>query len=230
MYFWFVNLKCSLKKKKKILYISFLLSYLLAVGLECGRIIVYGWRPGGDRAGGQDWIRYGETDPSYPSARLLSISPSHIKSFRPPRSSAIQSSPCTRVHLRRFTFTMRRPTDKVTLWPSKGCAGGPARAGRGSRRSASGCSWPAPAPTTLSRSLTSTQRLFNATCCHPCVQIPITNHVFFSLFILTNKQNFFCMILCSQSTAEDAFHQTEGTLRGGCKFPPPKLGMNLRVR
>ncbi|XP_019751508.1 elongator complex protein 2 [Hippocampus comes] len=39
-------------------------SYLLAVGLECGRIIVYGWRPGGDRAGGQDWIRYGETDPS----------------------------------------------------------------------------------------------------------------------------------------------------------------------
>ncbi|XP_051926545.1 elongator complex protein 2 [Hippocampus zosterae] len=38
--------------------------YLLAVGLECGRIIVYGWRPGGDRAGGQDWIRYGETDPS----------------------------------------------------------------------------------------------------------------------------------------------------------------------
>ncbi|XP_037119720.1 elongator complex protein 2 isoform X2 [Syngnathus acus] len=39
-------------------------SYLLAVGLECGRIIVFGWRPDGDHAGGQDWIRYGETDPS----------------------------------------------------------------------------------------------------------------------------------------------------------------------
>ncbi|XP_057684409.1 elongator complex protein 2 isoform X2 [Corythoichthys intestinalis] len=39
-------------------------SYLLAVGLECGRIVVFGWKPAGDPAGGQDWIRYGETDTS----------------------------------------------------------------------------------------------------------------------------------------------------------------------
>ncbi|XP_077404397.1 elongator complex protein 2 isoform X6 [Vanacampus margaritifer] len=38
-------------------------SYLLAVGLESGRITVYGWRPDEDPAGGQDWIRYGETEP-----------------------------------------------------------------------------------------------------------------------------------------------------------------------
>ncbi|XP_077599517.1 elongator complex protein 2 [Stigmatopora nigra] len=39
-------------------------SYLLAVGLECGRIVVFGWRPARDPPGGQDWIRYGETDSS----------------------------------------------------------------------------------------------------------------------------------------------------------------------
>ncbi|XP_077362438.1 elongator complex protein 2 isoform X2 [Festucalex cinctus] len=39
-------------------------SYLLAVGLECGQIIVYGWRPDGDPAAGRDWIQYGQTDSS----------------------------------------------------------------------------------------------------------------------------------------------------------------------
>ncbi|XP_029919923.1 elongator complex protein 2 isoform X2 [Myripristis murdjan] len=37
-------------------------SYLLAVGLECGRILLYRWSPSQDSAGGQDWASYGETD------------------------------------------------------------------------------------------------------------------------------------------------------------------------
>ncbi|KAM3596864.1 uncharacterized protein V6R79_021827 [Siganus canaliculatus] len=37
-------------------------SYLLAVGLECGRILLYRWSPGQEPAGGQDWSSCGETD------------------------------------------------------------------------------------------------------------------------------------------------------------------------
>uniref|UniRef100_A0A8C4I2U4 Elongator complex protein 2 n=1 Tax=Dicentrarchus labrax TaxID=13489 RepID=A0A8C4I2U4_DICLA len=37
-------------------------SYLLAVGLECGRILLYRWNPGQEPAGGHDWISCGETD------------------------------------------------------------------------------------------------------------------------------------------------------------------------
>ncbi|KAM7373068.1 hypothetical protein PAMP_007950 [Pampus punctatissimus] len=39
-------------------------SYLLAVGLECGRILLYRWSPGQEPAGGHDWGSCGETDTS----------------------------------------------------------------------------------------------------------------------------------------------------------------------
>ncbi|XP_041868544.1 elongator complex protein 2 [Melanotaenia boesemani] len=39
-------------------------SYLLAVGLECGKILLYKWRPGQEAAGGGDWTSCGETDTS----------------------------------------------------------------------------------------------------------------------------------------------------------------------
>lgn len=39
-------------------------SYLLAVGLECGRIRLYRWRPVQDPAGGNDWVSCGETNDS----------------------------------------------------------------------------------------------------------------------------------------------------------------------
>ncbi|KAK2830294.1 hypothetical protein Q5P01_018225 [Channa striata] len=38
--------------------------YLLAVGLECGRILLYRWGPGQKPDGGQDWSSCGETDTS----------------------------------------------------------------------------------------------------------------------------------------------------------------------
>ncbi|XP_015227893.1 PREDICTED: elongator complex protein 2 [Cyprinodon variegatus] len=37
-------------------------SYLLAVGLECGKILLYRWRPCHDGAAGSDWISCAETD------------------------------------------------------------------------------------------------------------------------------------------------------------------------
>ncbi|KAK5603085.1 Elongator subunit elp2 [Crenichthys baileyi] len=37
-------------------------SYLLAAGLECGRILLYRWRPGQEGATGSDWISCGGTD------------------------------------------------------------------------------------------------------------------------------------------------------------------------
>ncbi|XP_040044705.2 elongator complex protein 2 isoform X1 [Gasterosteus aculeatus] len=37
-------------------------SYLLAVGLECGRILLYKWSPVREPAGGHDWSSCGETD------------------------------------------------------------------------------------------------------------------------------------------------------------------------
>ncbi|KAI3358521.1 hypothetical protein L3Q82_014947, partial [Scortum barcoo] len=37
-------------------------SYLLAVGLECGRILLYRWSSGHEPAGGHDWSSCGETD------------------------------------------------------------------------------------------------------------------------------------------------------------------------
>ncbi|KAF1381537.1 hypothetical protein PFLUV_G00155020 [Perca fluviatilis] len=37
-------------------------SYLLAVGLECGRILLYRWSPGQEPARGHDWSSCGETD------------------------------------------------------------------------------------------------------------------------------------------------------------------------
>lgn len=46
------------------LFVPGLHSYLLAVGLECGRILLYTWRQGVD---GHDWNGCGETDVSYPS-------------------------------------------------------------------------------------------------------------------------------------------------------------------
>lgn len=42
-----------------------LCSYLLAVGLECGRILLYTWRPGQQTGDGHDWRGCGETDVSY---------------------------------------------------------------------------------------------------------------------------------------------------------------------
>ncbi|XP_071776254.2 elongator complex protein 2 [Centroberyx gerrardi] len=39
-------------------------SYLVAVGLECGRILLYRWSPGQEPAGGLDWSGCGETDAS----------------------------------------------------------------------------------------------------------------------------------------------------------------------
>uniref|UniRef100_A0A3Q1GVS1 Elongator complex protein 2 n=1 Tax=Acanthochromis polyacanthus TaxID=80966 RepID=A0A3Q1GVS1_9TELE len=41
-------------------------SYLLSVGLECGRILLYRWSPGQEPAGGHDWSSCGETNTSYP--------------------------------------------------------------------------------------------------------------------------------------------------------------------
>ncbi|KAL0961908.1 hypothetical protein UPYG_G00333230 [Umbra pygmaea] len=39
-------------------------SYLLAVGLDSGRVLLYQWRPSEDAGGGSDWSRYGETNAS----------------------------------------------------------------------------------------------------------------------------------------------------------------------
>ncbi|KAF7210717.1 elongator complex protein 2 [Nothobranchius furzeri] len=39
-------------------------SHLLAVGLDCGRILLFRWTPGQDVAAGGDWVRSGETDSS----------------------------------------------------------------------------------------------------------------------------------------------------------------------
>ncbi|MEQ2218207.1 hypothetical protein XENOCAPTIV_031039 [Xenoophorus captivus] len=53
-------------------------SYLLAAGLECGRILLYRWRPGQEGATGSDWISCGGTDTLYPfktSARALRSPP-----------------------------------------------------------------------------------------------------------------------------------------------------------
>uniref|UniRef100_A0A4W5Q9M8 Elongator complex protein 2 n=1 Tax=Hucho hucho TaxID=62062 RepID=A0A4W5Q9M8_9TELE len=41
-------------------------SYLLAVGLESGQVLLYKWGPSEEPAGASDWTRYGETDSSYP--------------------------------------------------------------------------------------------------------------------------------------------------------------------
>lgn len=41
-------------------------SYLLVVGLECGRILLYRWSPGQETDNGHDWSSCGETDISYP--------------------------------------------------------------------------------------------------------------------------------------------------------------------
>ncbi|CAG10042.1 unnamed protein product, partial [Tetraodon nigroviridis] len=38
--------------------------YLLAVGLECGRILLYTWRPQRQTGDGHDWNRCGQTDAS----------------------------------------------------------------------------------------------------------------------------------------------------------------------
>ncbi|XP_061677937.1 elongator complex protein 2 isoform X2 [Syngnathoides biaculeatus] len=46
-------------------------SYLLAVGLERGRVVLFGWRPDADPAAGRDWIRYGETDASQSHTRAV---------------------------------------------------------------------------------------------------------------------------------------------------------------
>nr|XP_057903342.1 elongator complex protein 2-like isoform X1 [Doryrhamphus excisus] len=37
---------------------------MVAVGVESGKVLLYGWTPGGPADGGQDWIRLGETDAS----------------------------------------------------------------------------------------------------------------------------------------------------------------------
>lgn len=39
-------------------------SYLIAVGLECGKIMLYRWSPGQETAGGHDWGSCAETDTS----------------------------------------------------------------------------------------------------------------------------------------------------------------------
>lgn len=41
-------------------------SYLLAVGLESGRILLYRWSPDQEPATGNDWTSCGQTDVSYP--------------------------------------------------------------------------------------------------------------------------------------------------------------------
>lgn len=48
------------------LFVPGLHSYLLAVGLECGRILLYTWCPGRQGGDGHDWNGCGETDVSYP--------------------------------------------------------------------------------------------------------------------------------------------------------------------
>lgn len=47
-------------------FLGSLHSYLLAVGLECGRILLYKWSPVREPAGGHDWSSCGETDILYP--------------------------------------------------------------------------------------------------------------------------------------------------------------------
>ncbi|XP_016118627.1 elongator complex protein 2-like isoform X2 [Sinocyclocheilus grahami] len=41
-------------------------SFLLAVGLENGKIVLYKWRPLEDLSSGSDWSKCGETDTWYP--------------------------------------------------------------------------------------------------------------------------------------------------------------------
>ncbi|KAI2652782.1 Elongator complex protein 2 [Labeo rohita] len=48
-------------------------SYLLAVGLENGKIVLYKWRPSEDLSSGSDWSRCGETDAWYPFSYFLQM-------------------------------------------------------------------------------------------------------------------------------------------------------------
>lgn len=56
---------CSANLDVCVCVVAFL-SYLLAVGLESGRILLYSWSPGQEPAGGHDWSCCGQTDFSYP--------------------------------------------------------------------------------------------------------------------------------------------------------------------
>lgn len=135
-------------------------SYLLAVGLECGRILLYTWHPGRQTVDRRDWNACGQTDISYP--------------FQETKSSRIRL--LSGVAMLLSPFITHPPTDKATLWRSRDSAGGPRPVGqvetaarktdsptRGVKLSgrAPGSSWPAPVPTTLSKSSTSTNGLFS---------------------------------------------------------------------
>lgn len=67
-------------------------SYLLAVGLECGRILLYRWNPGQEAAGGHDWRSCAETDTSYPWQHICTCAKFNVSSWCNLKRSLVATS------------------------------------------------------------------------------------------------------------------------------------------
>ncbi|CDQ76469.1 unnamed protein product [Oncorhynchus mykiss] len=107
-------------------------SYLLAVGLESGQVLLYKWELSEEPAGASDWTRYGETDSSYPLDTHACTPHKHtVPSFHhtfqflklppPPRAHLLALTNCRPLvqlsykHWFHYS-TMKPPQDNISQW------------------------------------------------------------------------------------------------------------------